>query len=69
MYFTRKLLELFCESNDFSYTNSAVTFKELFVAQHFQRDIVRGLDGFISTSKKQMELGMFFGCASLAIPR
>ncbi|KAK4486262.1 hypothetical protein RD792_008932 [Penstemon davidsonii] len=38
------------------YITSAVTFKELFVTQHFQKDIVRGLEGFISTSKKQMEI-------------
>lgn len=46
------------ESNEFSYTTSAVTFKEIFVAQHFQRDIVRGLEGFVSTSKKQIEIGV-----------
>ncbi|KAK6158603.1 hypothetical protein DH2020_005917 [Rehmannia glutinosa] len=54
--FTRDPIEWFSESNELFYITSAVTFKELFVAQHFQRDIVRGLDGFISTSKKQMEI-------------
>ena len=46
------------DSNEFSYTTSAVTFKEIFVAQHFQRDIVRGLEGLISTGKKETEIGM-----------
>ncbi|KAK6137199.1 hypothetical protein DH2020_029058 [Rehmannia glutinosa] len=31
-------------------------YKSTRAAKHFQRDIVRGLDGFISTSKKQMEI-------------
>ncbi|KAK4435623.1 SH3 domain-containing protein 1 [Sesamum alatum] len=31
-------------------------YKSTRAAKHFQRDIVRGLDGFVSTSKKQMEI-------------
>ncbi|KAL2236813.1 UNVERIFIED_CONTAM: SH3 domain-containing protein 1 [Sesamum indicum] len=31
-------------------------YKSTRAAKHFQRDIVRGLDGFVSASKKQMEI-------------
>ncbi|CAA0814928.1 SH3 domain-containing protein [Striga hermonthica] len=31
-------------------------YKSTRAAKHFQRDIVRGLEGFISTGKKQMEI-------------
>ncbi|KAH6760813.1 hypothetical protein C2S53_011210 [Perilla frutescens var. hirtella] len=31
-------------------------YKSTRTAKHFQRDIIRGLEGFISTSKKQMEI-------------
>lgn len=27
------------------------------ILQHFQRDIVRGVEGFVSASKKQLEIG------------
>ncbi|KAL7122530.1 hypothetical protein ACP275_01G050400 [Erythranthe tilingii] len=33
-----------------------ILYKSTRAAKHFQRDIVRGLDGYLSTSKKQMEI-------------
>lgn len=39
---------------------SAVVDKEkkiCYVVQHFQRNIVRGVEGFIAVSLKQMEIG------------
>lgn len=38
-----------------------------YVAQHFQRNIVRGIEGFVAVSLKQMEIGCLFALAFLII--